>query len=48
MFINYEEKELIKLFKTGPIYIYKKEAGMFIYSLSDIHGIKITINVSIY
>lgn len=48
MFINYEEKELINLFKGDPIYIYEKEAGMFIYSFSDSHGIKITINVSIY
>jgi len=48
MFINYEEKELNYLFKSDPVYIYEKETGMFIYSFSDINGIKITINVSIY
>ncbi len=48
MFIRYEEHELTDLFKSDPIDIYEKEVGMFIYSFSDIHGIKVTINVSIY
>lgn len=48
MFIKYDEDELTKLFKAKPVFIYEREAGMFIYSFSDNKGGKITLSISIY
>lgn len=48
MFVQYDEYELLELFESEPISIAEKEAGMFIYSLSDALGFKLVMNLSVY
>jgi len=48
MFVEYDEYELFELFEGEPVSIAEKEAGMFIYSKSDVLGFKIVMNLSIY
>jgi hypothetical protein len=48
MFVEYDEYELMELFESEPISIADKEAGMFIYSLSDTLGFKLVMSLSIY
>ncbi|EEG76139.1 conserved hypothetical protein [Dethiobacter alkaliphilus AHT 1] len=48
MFIQYDEYELLELFESEPILIAEKEAGMFIYSLSNALGFKLVMSLSVY
>ncbi|AZK45039.1 hypothetical protein [Paenibacillus lentus] len=48
MFIQFSEYDLLELFESEPISISDTEAGMFIYSKTDIQGLKLVLTVSIY
>lgn len=48
MYTEYNEYDLLELFLDEPIAIHGKEAGMFIYSITDDFGFKLILSMSIY